>query len=258
MWSFLGTEESASLQAGGFYTTVMADKLRFIGMNSQYGDSLNFWLYAKNGSPGGPNQTEWLTSTLEAARNSGERVIIASHIPCLHSAGVHDFYCSWVIDLIEEYQDIISLVLAGHTHTDEWVTLNDAAVQYVSPSVTPFSHKNPAFRLFGLTDEWEAVQVQTYYLDLGEANEKGTAEWKLEYTLPDAYGMPDLSPASFDAVAKSLLTNATRFAQWSKYFECSMTNSTYCDTPKCQLDIYCRLTSPLASEYAQCLSNGAN
>ncbi len=31
-----------------------------MGVNSQYGDQLNFWLYATNDDTGGPNQTAWL------------------------------------------------------------------------------------------------------------------------------------------------------------------------------------------------------
>ena len=254
MWSYLGSAEAESVRKGGYYTTLIEPGLRFVGMNSQYGDKINFWLYATNGICG-PNQTAWFESTMKEAAENQERIIIASHIPCLHEASVHDFYCLWFMDIVAQYNSSIALILAGHTHTDEWVTLGDTHVQYVTPSVTPFSHKNPSFRIFGLTDDWQPSVVHTYYLDLAEANSKGVANWKLEYILPDAYDMPDLSAQSFDAVAESLLVNETRWTQWNLYRECSMTNQSFCETPACKRDFYCRLTSPLSQEYVNCLAD---
>ena len=44
------------LRKGGFYSKNIESGLRYIAMNSQYGDAINFWLYATNGDTGGPNQ----------------------------------------------------------------------------------------------------------------------------------------------------------------------------------------------------------
>lgn len=56
MWSFLGEEQTASLRKGGFYSKLIEPGLRYVGLNSQYGDMINFWLYATGGDTGGPNQ----------------------------------------------------------------------------------------------------------------------------------------------------------------------------------------------------------
>lgn len=61
---------------GGFYSTLMFPGVRLVSVNTQYGDVLNFWLYAGNGT-GGPDQIKWLSATLQAARQNGELVLLA-------------------------------------------------------------------------------------------------------------------------------------------------------------------------------------
>lgn len=251
LWSYIGPNETDSLRRGGFYTTPIAPGVRLVALNSQWGDMLNFWLYA--GPVGGPNQTAWLLGVLQDAREAQEKVILAIHIPCNHNAGVLDDFCVELLNAVSAYDDVITLVLSGHTHQDSWVSFGPF-VQYITPSITPFTAKNAAFRVFTLDSDWHPVQVDTYYFDIGAAN-NGNPQWKLEYTLPQAYNMPDLSVNSFDAVAKSMLTNMTVWNQFNTYHGCSTATAGWCTDALCISQEYCTLTSPTASEWGKCASS---
>jgi sphingomyelin phosphodiesterase len=251
-WSFLGVNETQSLREGGFYTTLIVPGLRYVGLNSQYGDSINFWLYATNGLTGGPNQTAWFEQVLSDARDAGEKVIVAVHMPCNHNAGIHDFYCETFLDVVHRYADVLALVVSGHTHADSWVDLGPVT-QFVTPSITPFSQRNPSFRIFATDEQYELVRIDTYYLDLERANALGKAEWQLEYSLPAAYGMPDLTPGSFNNVASQLLTNATLWAKWNLFHDSSRANSTFCTESECKISEFCTLTSPTLVDWNACI-----
>lgn len=100
------------------------------------------------------------------------------------------------------------------------------------------------------------TSVDTYITDLSKTSASRPPVWRLEYSLPAAYSMPDLSSASFDAVATSMLTNNTRWAQFLQYSECSVSNTTFspCATHECRIERFCSLTSPLLTLYNECIT----
>lgn len=201
--------------------------------------------------------------TFHAITMQGKKELVLSWIFCQLSNPpppppslyrVHDFYCVWFLDLLVKYEDVIVLVLSGHTHQDSWVNVGPFT-QFVTPSITPFSFKNPSFRVFVTNELYELVRIDTYYLDLGAANAKGRADWQLEYSLPQAYNMPDLSPASFDSIAQELLTNSTLWDLWNVYHRCSSPGPPPCNLQSCKVAEYCTLTSPLSTEWNSCMTS---
>lgn len=170
MWSFLGPNETSTLKAGGFYTTLVRPGLRLVAVNTQYGDLINFWLYAGKGT-GGPDQFAWLQKTLSAARQNNEKVIFMSHMPCNHAAGILDDYCGPLVKILDSYDDIVFLILSGHTHDASHVILTPQLVQYVTPSVTTFSSRNPSVRVFVVdAASWEVERVDTYIVDISKTS----------------------------------------------------------------------------------------
>lgn len=252
IYSFLGEEQTASIKNGGFYTKLIEPGVRLVGLNTQYGDLLNFWLYYTDNI--GPNQTQWLETVMEDARINNEKVVLASHIPCSHNAGVRDSFCLELISVLSKYTDIIKLVLSGHTHSDSWVSWGNMFTQFITPSVTTFSFRNPTFRLFTLDSEWDLEKVDTYYFDLAEAN-SGNPQWKLEYSLPSAYNMPDLSVDSFNNVAKSLLTNETLWNLFSTYHGASSPLLSLPNTKEEKVVWLCNLSSATLAEWSACVTS---
>lgn len=98
----------------------------------------------------------------------------------LRQAAVHDFYCEWFLTLLERFDDVVVMVLSGHTHQDSWVDLGPFT-QFITPSITPFSFKNPALRVYVTDEKYELLQIDTYVLDLGAANAK--VKFEAEHSL---------------------------------------------------------------------------
>lgn len=138
---------------------------------------------------------------------------------------------------------------------DSWVRV-ESHTQFVTPSLTPFTNKNPAFRVFATDDRYALVRVDTYFLDLAEANRQGKAAWQLEYSLPAAYarfGMRDLAPDSFDAVARQLRSNASLWDAWNTYHTCSTRGQSACSSDECKKVQTCTLLSPTLLDWNRCM-----
>jgi len=90
------------------------------------------------------------------------------------------------------------------------------------------------------------------------ANANGKAKWQLEYSLPEAYQMPDLSVASFNALATKMLTDDATWNQFQLYYFSSMpsSNPPLCGPGdnECRVQMYCTLTSPLSTIYDSCIA----
>jgi hypothetical protein len=87
-------------------------------------------------------------------------------------------------------------------------------VQFTAPSVTTYWNMNPAYRVWTADgDDGRLLDAETYYADLKTAADGGRyrgesepLEWKLLYSAKKEYDMPDLSPASWNAVIGKVLT----------------------------------------------------
>jgi hypothetical protein len=51
---------------------------------------------------------------------------------------------------------------------------------------------------------WTYRPVPSYNDSLLQANEVGVAEWELEYSLLEYYGLPDLSPIAMDSLLQEI------------------------------------------------------
>jgi hypothetical protein len=93
------------------------------------------------------------------------------------------------------------------------------------PSLTEgFPATNPNVRLLEFDPStYELRDAHTYTFDLREANRRAGSggappEWKLAYSFREYFGMPDMGPASFEALAKKLKEGKTQEANsiWEK------------------------------------------
>lgn len=64
----------------------------------------------------GTAQREWLKSELTAARRAGERVVLCCHYPLLPFDGHTLWDAEAVLDLVQEFKDIIAAWWNGHNH----------------------------------------------------------------------------------------------------------------------------------------------
>uniref|UniRef100_A0A914XDR3 Sphingomyelin phosphodiesterase C-terminal domain-containing protein n=1 Tax=Plectus sambesii TaxID=2011161 RepID=A0A914XDR3_9BILA len=62
------------------------------------------------------------------------------------------------------------------------------------------------------------LDAETYSTNLTEANSKGTPPvWSLEYNTRQAFGMPDLSPKSWNDLIKRFETDDALFLKYLRY-----------------------------------------
>ena len=117
----------------------------------------------------------WLEERLAAARSSGKDVWLLMHVPPgmylgetagkLNSSG-HLFSASRILKpgyqarllrILSSYSDIIRVMLAGHTHMDEFrnifggTPLQAKGFLEITPGITPYFDNNPAFKVFTLS-----------------------------------------------------------------------------------------------------------
>ena len=60
------------------------------------------------------------------------------------------------------------------------------------------------------------MDYEQFWLDLDEANAKGIAKWKLEYSFKDFYDAKDFSPEEFERILERMQTEDAFF---ERYFE---------------------------------------
>ena len=117
------------------------------------------------------------------------------------------------------YQHIIRLSIHGHSHlenvqvarsfsdsTDSNFHSKAIGVHYTSGSVSSFEQIHPTFRLFDIDAETLLpVKIHTYKL-----TDEG--DWILDHTWPESLDIKDLSPKSFEKLAKTILKGDAELA----------------------------------------------
>ena len=134
-------------------------KTKILGINTQAGNNMN-WYLLKNENRYDPGlHIEWLQNELDNLEAINGSAIIICHIPTngdvLHGWG-HRFR-----GLMERYQNVVRFGLFGHTHDEEYSIVQSITggekniiLNYIAPSVTPYTDKNPSFTLIEIDEEY--------------------------------------------------------------------------------------------------------
>ncbi|XP_061757143.1 acid sphingomyelinase-like phosphodiesterase 3a [Nerophis ophidion] len=270
LWKpWLQTDALQTLREGGFYSQLVYPGLRVVSVNSilYYGPNE---ATANISDPAG--QFEWLEDTLKRAEQQMEKVFIISHIPigflpfARNTTAIRKADNERLVDIFRAHSSVIAGQFYGHTHRDSIMVLLDQKGKpvnsvFVSPAVTPFKDvytpysNNPAVRLylydmddFGILDIWQ------YYLNLTEANLKQRADWKLEYTMTDTFGLTDLRPASLLQLALSLwLPPTSTFDTYYSHFIVGYNNQLLCRA-ECKVSQLCSMLYLDQASYSICVT----
>ncbi|CAE7770760.1 Sphingomyelinase phosphodiesterase C [Symbiodinium microadriaticum] len=163
-------------------------------------------------------QLAWARQELLRARSSGQRVIVAGHVPPGNKVGSNNF-CQQHLDdfkhLTQDFADIIEVQLYGDHSNDEFrmvweETPRPRAVSsiLVSAGVTPRKHCNPSWRMFEVSKEHQVSDFSQYFLRLadtdiqlnmdsrweklhrlGRDEEVSWKFWQKQYSFRDQYGV---------------------------------------------------------------------
>lgn len=217
LWSpFLPDGVSESLKSIGSYSVVHpGSNLRIISLNTQACYYFNFKLLKNVTDPG--HLIEWLQGELDTAEKNGEQVFIAGHVP----PGQGDCLDGWSWHynaLIERYVNIVKGQFFGHTHWDHFFVNRGVfsgkpvAVEWVAPSVTPYTKLNPSYRIFEADSlSFDISNLYQYRMNLTNAFyfPEVTPTWDLAYDFLSEYGVVDLKPDTIAALAEQLKHDET-------------------------------------------------
>jgi sphingomyelin phosphodiesterase len=241
-----------TLRQGGYYAAQLAPGLKLLAINSQGFNNANFYMFV-NATRDVP-QLNWMASELRSAQATGEKVIVAGHIPLRYATSEGASILDAFLDLLAQYNGTIVGQLFGHTHHDDFQMVGrngvDVGVQFIAPSLTTFTNQNPSFRIFELDPTTFAfLDYVQYRANLGDAIRTGAPQWEVAYTARDEYGLADLSPASMKALIARFASNATLFddfsqnfqagqpkrvdARWKKQAICNMLGTTEAEVKRC-------------------------
>lgn len=167
----------------GYYSATAIKGLRIIGLNSIIFGNTYSPIDSVSQIDAGNTEMKWLADQLKDAKENGDKVYLAMHIPPGTDAyrfekkdlitAMWTSKQSWLNDFLklnQQYQTTISGIFFGHTHLDELRLLYDSTgstitqVAISSPAVAPGHGNNPAFKTveFDSSDK-RITDFTTYY-----------------------------------------------------------------------------------------------
>jgi hypothetical protein len=171
----------------------------------------------------------WLERQLNEVRAAGRRIWLVHHIPVgidpystVHAPAalscpmqvtpfLKEPFSSRFERLLRDNADTIQTGFSGHTHQDSYRLVMDAgaaaAVEKVTPSISPIFGNNPGFHVFTYDlQTGDVTDFSTWYLaNLEQVSATGPAEWRREYVFTKAYGEQAYSPAAIKRIADAML-----------------------------------------------------
>lgn len=170
LWSdWLPAEARDTILKGGYYTVTPRPGFRIISLSNMDCYIFNWWIYY-NGRETSLPQLQWLHDTLLAAEKNDEHVHILAHIP----SGGKDCWPVWAREynrIIERFSNVISGIFNGHTHRDEMLLHysklgHPMAISWNGGSLTPYSYKNPNYRIYEVEPQSFVCLHNFFFLSL--------------------------------------------------------------------------------------------
>jgi sphingomyelin phosphodiesterase acid-like 3 len=232
----------STFTSGGYYSAEpLGSQLLVIGLNSN-----SFVAGSPTSVESGP-ELGWLNSQLASAQAAGQKVWILMHVPPgANSQGMakdtpgqldeSNVSMNWRADVqstflqtLAKYPRTIALILAGHTHMDEYRILPSGNVLEQLPGISPCFGNNPAYKVLMISKD---TLAPTDYESFAYDPSITAAQFESLYKFSTAYGIQ--GPVTFNYSLQQLysqfLTNETQRNNYSYYFASGATG-TYPHTP---------------------------
>ena len=212
----------------------------------------------------GKDLLAWLGAALADAKKHHEKVWMIYHIP----PGIDGWasanrgapvlfwkaaYAQEFGNLVAKYSDVITASFAGHIHVDDFRLIGNTFVM-IAPAVSPNIKTNPAFRLVELAPDGRLTDQSTYYLNnLAAAGGAVKADWELEYSFDQVWGLQGLDVADYGKLYRQIEESSETRDQWTRFFSTSQLK----DGPITAANFrayYCASGNTSAAAYQSCLS----
>jgi len=202
-----------TFEAGGYYAVQpLGSGLLVIGLNTNS-------FVAGSPSYGDANaELSWLNSQLSSAQAAGQKVWILMHVPPgANSQGIAQVAAtpsdvdekttsmmwepglqSTFIQTLANYPGLVTLMLAGHTHMDEFRMLPTGDVLEQLPGISPCFGNNPAYKVLTITQDtftptdyqsfdYNLAAMSTQFVSLYQFSTTFGAQRTLGYSLQRLY-----------------------------------------------------------------------
>jgi sphingomyelin phosphodiesterase len=260
-WAWTVTSSPAvlsSLQSNAGYSLLHKNtNLRLIALDTNTGNSGNYYLFINSTDPQG--QLGWLYQQLLKAEAAKEVVYIFGHIP----PGDVDCLSVWSNHfnaIVDRFEYTIQGLFFGHTHNDEFhinrgVYSNlPLKVQWIAPSTTTYTYKNPSFRLFQADSDTKILTDYTQYrLNLTNANlyPDVTPLWDAAYSFKQYYGINDITVKNVYNLALKIGNSEQLATSYLYNFYTAVNAPSECDI-RCQSELSCELTYGVLDDILNC------
>jgi hypothetical protein len=255
-------------KTGGYYSAELpGTNLLVIGLNT-----VMF-------SPLDPTETStinaelaWFDSTLAKASAAGKKVWLLMHEPpganILKTANNVDknghivtAAMMWIteyqadfLQILAKYPGIIALTLAGHTHMDEYRIMSSSDVVEITPSISPVSGNNPAFRLFTFSGKtYKPTGYRSLNCDLAAI----PAQFSENYVFSAAYSTQALLNDSLAQLYPVLVTNSAKQALYRGYYFSGHNSPAYITDTNWPV-FYCGIGNMGETEFTKCVNTCTN
>jgi hypothetical protein len=205
-------------------------------------------------SSAGPEEAfAWLESRLSEAESAHQKIWLMFHIPpgvdgfstvqqyqnMAKSKPAGEQLCTsaivpmWVPEwtsrfdsLLEKYRTTVTVLLAAHTHTDDFRVIDpsssDPPFVLITPAISPIYNQNPAFRTATYSKDGSLLDASVYYLtNLAYASNSTRGEWQLEYTFSKQWKVSRINGVNLAALYGRIKSDDTVRNEWMKLYNTS-------------------------------------
>ncbi len=225
---------STFLSDGYYAAQPLGAQLLVIGLNSN-----SFVTGAPSSTQAGA-ELAWLSSQLASAQAAGQNVWILMHVPPgANSQGMagdtpgqldeSNVSMNWdpglqatFMETLTQYAGVVTLMLAGHTHMDEFRILPSGNVLEQLPGISPCFGNNPAYKLLTITqDTFQPTDYQSFDYDLSAT--PMPTQFSSLYKLSSAYGSQGTLNYSLQQLYPQLVSNQGQRGLYTNYYSSGST-----------------------------------
>jgi len=219
-------EFAATFTAAGYYAVEPAGtNLMVIGLNT-----IIFSPQLQNATSGSTAQAQldWFDLKLASAKAKGKKVWLLMHSPPGADIGTTTGklatvpnsnistsatmmwmpgYQATFLNTVSHYPGLITQILAGHTHMDEYRILPTSEVVEVTPGISPWLGNNPAFKVVTFSsDTCKAIDYSSLNYDLAT----NPLQFNTYYVFSAAYSLQGLLNNSLTQLNPMLVTDYSK------------------------------------------------
>ena len=228
-----GVEQQTFLStftSDGYYSAEpLGSQLRVIGLNS------NSFVANAPSSTEAATELGWLNSQLASAQSAGQKVWILMHVPPgANSQGMANDtpgqldednvsmnwdpnLQAWFMNTLEKYPSVVTLMLAGHTHMDEFRILPSGNVLEQLPGISPCFGNNPAYKVLAIAQgSFFPTDYQSFSYDLSAVSMP--TQFQSLYQFSTAYGSLGTLDSSLQQLYPKLLRGGSERNNYTYYY----------------------------------------